>query len=72
MSRDGEAQVTESVRPAVTQSASQSAVDDLVARIGGRISERGVGVGDNLPTERALDLFTLKTHLLAGFPHFEE
>lgn len=47
-------QVTAGRRPAVIRPASQSAVDDLVAKIRGLISERGLGVGDNLPTEREL------------------
>lgn len=54
MSGNGEARVTASVRPAVARSTSQSAVDDPLGKIGDRISERGVGVEDNLPTERAL------------------
>ncbi|MCD2173952.1 FadR/GntR family transcriptional regulator [Rhizobium sp. C4] len=53
MSKD-EMQVTAGVRPAVIRPTSQSAVDELVAKIRGLISERGLGVGDNLPTEREL------------------
>ncbi len=54
MSRDDETQVAAGARPAVIRPASQSAVDELVAKIRGLISERGLGVGDNLPTEREL------------------
>lgn len=49
------------VRPAgrmasadVTRSTVPSAVDAMVANIRGLISERGLGVGDSLPTEREL------------------
>ncbi len=54
MSRDDETQAAAGARPAVIRPASQSAVDELVAKIRGLISERGLGVGDNLPTEREL------------------
>jgi GntR family transcriptional regulator, transcriptional repressor for pyruvate dehydrogenase complex len=54
LSKDDEAKVTAGARPAVIRPTSQSAVDELVAKIRGLISERGLGVGDNLPTEREL------------------
>ncbi|NVK35666.1 MAG: FadR family transcriptional regulator [Rhodobacteraceae bacterium] len=54
MAKDGEAKVSTGKRPAVIRPTSQSAVDDLVAKMRGMISERGLGVGDNLPTEREL------------------
>ncbi len=38
----------------VIRPSSQSAVDDLVAKIRSLISDRGLKVGDNLPTEREL------------------
>lgn len=42
------------VSDAVIRSSSHSAVDEMVLNIRGLISSEGLGVGDNLPTEREL------------------
>ncbi len=54
MSKSGNGKVAADVSQANGRPTSQSAVDELVAKIRGLISERGLGVGDNLPTEREL------------------
>ena len=47
--RQTESRAAETIRPSTA-----SAVDDLVAKIRGLISDEGLKVGDNLPTEREL------------------
>jgi GntR family transcriptional regulator, transcriptional repressor for pyruvate dehydrogenase complex len=49
MERRAENKAAETIRPSTA-----SAVDDLVAKIRGLISDEGLKVGDNLPTEREL------------------
>ena len=46
--RQAESRAAETIRPSTA-----SAVDDLVAKIRGLISDEGLKVGDNLPTESA-------------------